>query len=163
MGCCLYKGVKFLVSFLPKIYFGAGRAEMHYCVHSCSFPSWHSFPLVWQSGRIGNFTLTVNDTSSLLVCPYRQFRDMQGFRVLVFFVSQFGAVVSCPEPAKPSFGLVSPGGKTYGMRRTFNCRTGYSLRGSKSRICQGDGKWSGSKTTCTSKDPLRTDVTVTAR
>ena len=31
----------------------------------------------------------------------------------------------------------------------FTCNTGYELTGNDSRICQSDGSWSGTETTCT--------------
>ncbi|ELT96490.1 hypothetical protein CAPTEDRAFT_143104, partial [Capitella teleta] len=58
--------------------------------------------------------------------------------------------VTCGFPGSPSKGHVSLSGSKhyYGVTAKYTCLTGYSLRGSSTRVCQNSGKWSSSLPTC---------------
>ncbi|RVE63836.1 hypothetical protein OJAV_G00140200 [Oryzias javanicus] len=58
--------------------------------------------------------------------------------------------VECPDPNVLENGNVSPPLARYlaGNTTTFECYSGYTLRGSASRTCLSNGKWSGSTTIC---------------
>lgn len=60
------------------------------------------------------------------------------------------ADVECPDPNVLENGNVSPPLERYlaGNTTTFECYSGYTLRGSESRTCLPNGKWSGSTTIC---------------
>ena len=57
----------------------------------------------------------------------------------------------CGALHAPWHGTISRGGTSFGSVRDFSCDTGYILRGSESRTCQSNGKWTGSFTRCTGK------------
>jgi len=61
--------------------------------------------------------------------------------------------VPCPSLTDPNNGVVTcslgdDGVSSYEDTCSFSCNTGYKLTGSKTRICQSSGSWSGSKTMC---------------
>ncbi|XP_070773244.1 complement factor B-like [Enoplosus armatus] len=59
-------------------------------------------------------------------------------------------IVECPDPSVLQNGNVSPPQEKYfvGNETTYECFSGYTLRGSSTRICLPNGKWSGSTTIC---------------
>lgn len=67
--------------------------------------------------------------------------------------------ISCPieivANADPLTGVCTTPSLTYNTRCTFKCRAGYRLKGSKERVCQADGTWSGSPTICEGIDTHR--------
>ena len=62
-------------------------------------------------------------------------------------------VITCPPLAAPDHGsndcLLEGEGYLPGELCLFKCDDGYKLGGSTSRICQDNGTWSGTTTTCT--------------
>lgn len=60
------------------------------------------------------------------------------------------AVVECPDPNVLISGNVSPPQEKYYVdnETTYECDSGYTLRGSSRRICLPNGKWSGSTPIC---------------
>lgn len=60
------------------------------------------------------------------------------------------AVVECPDPNVLENGNVSPPQEKYFVdnETTYECYSGYRMRGSPKRVCLPNGKWSGSTTIC---------------
>ncbi|KAI3373650.1 hypothetical protein L3Q82_022241 [Scortum barcoo] len=60
------------------------------------------------------------------------------------------AVVECPDPNVMENGNVSPPQEKYFVdnETTYECYSGYTLRGSSRRVCLPNGKWSGSTPIC---------------
>lgn len=60
------------------------------------------------------------------------------------------AVVECPDPNVLENGNVSPPQERYfvGNETTYECYSGYKLRGSFRRVCLSNTKWSGSTPIC---------------
>ena len=74
----------------------------------------------------------------------------QQFFYFYFFCSH--TVINCSALAPPANGAVSPlscsSRSTYAQTCSFSCVTaGYVLEGTSSRVCGGDGKWSGKNDT----------------
>ncbi|KAM9499320.1 complement factor B-like isoform 1-T1 [Salvelinus alpinus] len=61
-------------------------------------------------------------------------------------------MVECPNPLVLESGSVFPLQKQYFVnnKTTYECYSGYTLRGSSSRVCQPNGKWSGGTPICRS-------------
>ncbi|CAB1333127.1 unnamed protein product [Coregonus sp. 'balchen'] len=59
-------------------------------------------------------------------------------------------MVECPNPLGLESGSVLPVQSQYFVnnKTTYECYSGYSLRGSASRVCQSHGKWSGGTPIC---------------
>ncbi|XP_029625891.1 complement factor B [Salmo trutta] len=59
-------------------------------------------------------------------------------------------MVECPNPLVLESGSVLPVQMQYFVnnKTTYECYSGYSLRGSASRVCQANGKWSGGTPIC---------------
>ncbi|XP_071024374.1 complement factor B-like [Oncorhynchus clarkii lewisi] len=59
-------------------------------------------------------------------------------------------MVECPNPLVLENGSVFPLQMQYFVNNetTYECYTGYTLRGSSSRVCQPNGKWSGGTPIC---------------
>ena len=51
----------------------------------------------------------------------------------------------------PANGQVELPSMVFGSTATYSCDRGYNLNGSMSRVCMGDGQWSGEDPTCQSK------------
>ncbi|XP_043995746.1 complement factor B-like [Gambusia affinis] len=66
------------------------------------------------------------------------------------FPPQRCKVVECPDPNVLENGNVSPPEVQYfvGNETSYDCYSGYTLRGSSKRICLPNGKWSGSTPIC---------------
>ena len=71
------------------------------------------------------------------------------------FVSKYSIAdtlsVVCPDLNHPSNGTVSISSNFVGERANYNCKYGYRLSGSFSRVCQLSGTWSGTQPTCISE------------
>ena len=61
------------------------------------------------------------------------------------------AVVVCPALVDPENGQVELSDMIFGSTATYSCDRGYNLNGSMSRVCVGDGQWSGDDALCQSK------------
>ncbi|XP_028277943.1 complement factor B-like [Parambassis ranga] len=59
-------------------------------------------------------------------------------------------LVECPDPNVLEYGSVSPPQEKYfvGNETTYECYSGYNMRGSTKRICLKNGKWSGFTPIC---------------
>ncbi|XP_032431339.1 complement factor B-like [Xiphophorus hellerii] len=66
------------------------------------------------------------------------------------FSPQKCKLVECPDPNVMENGNVSPPEVQYfvGNETSYECYSGYTLRGSSKRICLPNGKWSGSTPIC---------------
>ncbi|KAM8741499.1 complement factor B-like [Acanthopagrus schlegelii] len=66
------------------------------------------------------------------------------------FSPQRCRLVECPDPSVLEYGNVSPPQEKYYVdnETTYECYSGYTLRGSSSRVCLPSGKWSGSTPIC---------------
>lgn len=60
------------------------------------------------------------------------------------------AVIECPDPNVLEYGDVSPPQEKYLVHNetTYECYSGYTMRGSSKRVCLPNGKWSGSTPIC---------------
>ena len=61
------------------------------------------------------------------------------------------AEIQCSEPVIPANGFLSTQSQakyTLGSRIVFACNAGYTLQGSATATCQGDGQWSAAVPTC---------------
>ena len=70
------------------------------------------------------------------------------------------AVVECPDPSVLEYGNVSPPQEKYYVdnETTYECYSGYTMRGSSSRVCLPSGKWSGSTPICSRDCKTRTAI-----
>ncbi|KAL0993934.1 hypothetical protein UPYG_G00115720 [Umbra pygmaea] len=61
-------------------------------------------------------------------------------------------MIECPNPLVLESGSVFPVEQKYFVnnKTTYECYSGYTLRGSSSRVCQSNGKWSGDTPICSS-------------
>uniref|UniRef100_A0AAY3ZYA3 C3/C5 convertase n=1 Tax=Denticeps clupeoides TaxID=299321 RepID=A0AAY3ZYA3_9TELE len=59
-------------------------------------------------------------------------------------------LVTCPDPLVLDNGSVFPNQERYYLnnKTTYECFSEYTLRGSSSRVCQANGKWSGGTPIC---------------
>ncbi|KAM3600966.1 uncharacterized protein V6R79_005319 [Siganus canaliculatus] len=66
------------------------------------------------------------------------------------FLPQRCRLVECPDPSVLEYGDVFPPQEKYFLdnETTYECYTGYTLRGSSRRVCLPNGKWSGSTPIC---------------
>ncbi|XP_068187285.1 complement factor B-like [Antennarius striatus] len=66
------------------------------------------------------------------------------------FVRQRCRLVECPDPTVMEHGTVSPPQQKYFVdnETTYECYSGYRLRGSSRRVCLPNGKWSGATPIC---------------
>ncbi|XP_073336042.1 complement factor B-like [Pagrus major] len=66
------------------------------------------------------------------------------------FTPQRCRIVECPDPSVLEYGNVSPPQEKYFVdnETTYECYSGYTMRGSSSRVCLPNGKWSGSTPIC---------------
>jgi len=56
--------------------------------------------------------------------------------------------VDCGILNQPNGGQVTRDGSSFGSQANYSCSEGYVLNGNTTRVCQGDGQWSGSEPTC---------------
>ena len=56
--------------------------------------------------------------------------------------------MTCPRLTGPDNGLVIVRGLSVGSTATYRCVPGFVLRGSRRRVCQSSGEWSGRDPTC---------------
>ncbi|XP_033995925.1 complement factor B-like [Trematomus bernacchii] len=66
------------------------------------------------------------------------------------FTPQRCRVVECPDPNVMEYGEVFPPQEKYFVKNetTYECYSGYTMRGSARRVCLPNGKWSGSTPIC---------------
>ncbi|XP_047463236.1 complement factor B-like [Mugil cephalus] len=66
------------------------------------------------------------------------------------FLPQRCRLVECPDPSVLEYGNVFPPQEKYFVdnETTYECYSGYTLRGSSRRVCLKNGKWSGSIPIC---------------
>ncbi|XP_039474144.1 complement factor B-like isoform X1 [Oreochromis aureus] len=66
------------------------------------------------------------------------------------FPAQKCRLIECPDPNVLENGSVSPPQEKYyvGNETTYECYSGYTMRGSATRVCLNNGKWSGSTPIC---------------
>uniref|UniRef100_A0A8C9YCL8 C3/C5 convertase n=1 Tax=Sander lucioperca TaxID=283035 RepID=A0A8C9YCL8_SANLU len=66
------------------------------------------------------------------------------------FLPQRCKRVECPDPNVMEYGNISPPQEKYFVdnETTYECYSGYRLRGSSRRVCLPNGKWSGSTPIC---------------
>ncbi|XP_044226800.1 complement factor B-like [Thunnus albacares] len=111
----------------------------------------------------GNYTLTKNlSVGSMLVyhCPEGYYPYPALIRLCQLdsswrpapkrFRKQRCKMVECPDPNVLENGNVSPPQERYfvGNETTYECYSGYKLRGSFRRVCLSNTKWSGSTPIC---------------
>lgn len=58
------------------------------------------------------------------------------------------AVIDCGKPPEPDYGSVSFKSTTCGSKAFHSCNKGHILRGSRVRVCQLNGYWSGKTPKC---------------
>uniref|UniRef100_A0A8C2WUR2 C3/C5 convertase n=1 Tax=Cyclopterus lumpus TaxID=8103 RepID=A0A8C2WUR2_CYCLU len=70
------------------------------------------------------------------------------------FLHQRCKVVECPDPTVLEYGNVYPPQEKYFVynETTYECYSGYTMRGSSMRVCLPNGKWSGFTPICTGAD-----------
>ena len=56
--------------------------------------------------------------------------------------------VTCPPLSTPKNGTINSTNASYRSVISFNCRAGYQLIGSSTRMCQANRTWDGKETTC---------------
>ena len=71
----------------------------------------------------------------------------QHFPVCYHFV----AARNCGHPGTPVHGNINSYVFTYGSTVEYTCDKGYTLVGSKQRVCQANQTWSGTSPQCTSR------------
>ncbi|XP_030602302.1 complement factor B-like [Archocentrus centrarchus] len=111
----------------------------------------------------GNYTLSDNlETGSILVyhCPEDYYPYPERTRLCQHdgswrprprkFRPQKCRLVECPDPNVLEYGNVSPPQERYFVdnETTYECYSGYKMRGSARRVCLKNGKWSGSTPIC---------------
>ena len=79
---------------------------------------------------------------------------MSFYRLDIFFVVVVKIlVVDCGDPGQLTNGLRKDKNMTtYNSMVHYFCNPEYILSGSRERVCQADGKWSGTQPKCTSKN-----------
>ena len=61
-------------------------------------------------------------------------------------------VPRCPQLTTPSNGWIKlSNGLNVGSKATYFCRSGYVLKGDRTRVCGSNGIWTGSDPVCKSK------------
>ena len=55
---------------------------------------------------------------------------------------------NCGAPPRVSYGQVSSTGQNYGSKATYQCDTGYEMKGGDTITCEKNGKWSRSVPIC---------------
>uniref|UniRef100_A0A3B5PYB9 Sushi domain-containing protein n=1 Tax=Xiphophorus maculatus TaxID=8083 RepID=A0A3B5PYB9_XIPMA len=126
------------------------------------YPSIHP-SIFFRLSEGGNFTLTKKlEKGSLLI--YRCNDGYYPYPALTRMCQPNGSwkpaprrfspqkckLVECPDPNVMENGNVSPPEVQYfvGNETSYECYSGYTLRGSSKRICLPNGKWSGSTPIC---------------
>ena len=64
------------------------------------------------------------------------------------------AAVQCGNLGSLLNGQVNVDGNTFGSQANYSCSEGYVLNGNSTRMCQSDGQWSGSESTCEGQNLL---------
>lgn len=80
--------------------------------------------------------------------------------LITLIISFCFAVVECPDPNVMEYGEVSPPQEKYFVKNetTYECYSGYTMRGSARRVCLPNGKWSGSTPICSRECKSWTDI-----
>ena len=60
----------------------------------------------------------------------------------------------CEQIVSPHNGRMNCSGLVTGSECSFTCNPGYSLSGSRTRLCQASSRWSGERTSCDGNNPL---------
>ena len=63
----------------------------------------------------------------------------------------FFTVVDCGLLVAPAFGEVNLTDTTFGSLANYTCQSGYSINGTRVRVCEGTGQWSDSMPQCIRK------------
>lgn len=61
-------------------------------------------------------------------------------------------LANCPALMSPVGGTVSAPVLTFGSTATYSCTAGFTLAGSRTRLCQANSQWAGSQPTCNPND-----------
>ena len=59
--------------------------------------------------------------------------------------------VDCGPLDAPALGAVNLNRTTFGSIANYSCQTGYEVNGTSTRVCGGNGEWSGSMPQCLRK------------
>lgn len=63
-------------------------------------------------------------------------------------VLTIGADSECNDLPNPDNGIVSYDSRLEGSIAQYSCNVGFVLEGQSTRLCQGNGTWSGEEPTC---------------
>ncbi|KAM3869183.1 complement factor B-like protease [Diretmus argenteus] len=111
----------------------------------------------------GHYTLTKNlEVGSMLIyhCPEMYYPYPAMSRLCKYsskwkplpktYSPQICRMVECPDPNVLEYGNVFPLQEKYYVNNetSYECYSGYTLRGSSTRVCQSNGKWSGDTPIC---------------
>ncbi|KAM3869184.1 complement factor B-like [Diretmus argenteus] len=111
----------------------------------------------------GHYTLTKNlEVGSMLIyhCPEMYYPYPAMSRLCQYSSTwkplpkrssrQTCRMVECPDPNVLEYGNVFPLQEKYYVNNetSYECYSGYTLRGSSTRVCQSNGKWSGDTPIC---------------
>ena len=117
-------------------------------------PTWGVVSTV-ASTLLGASTVNVQEASlwsqtalAAEVSSSSMYVNVQSHQLLVSFTH---AALQCPTLTAPRNGTISCTSQMTGGSCSFDCDTGYTLRGSRTRFCRPSATWSGSPTFC---DPL---------
>lgn len=56
--------------------------------------------------------------------------------------------IKCPKLKPPSYGKIYVSGSLPGSYAFYRCSYGYSVQGSRRRVCQQSGEWDGTDVVC---------------
>ena len=70
---------------------------------------------------------------------------------MIIVIINLLSLLGCETPSQPSNSHVAFTNTTINSTAEYSCTVGYQLIGNSTRVCQSDGKWSGSVPFCQSK------------